>query len=287
MSIIALLLLVALMIPIMGIVFDSPIGRALARRFAQEGAQILAADLREAAAEDTAAVIRSAGGRAAGYAVDVTDLAAVADLRRRVNQDGGPIDVLVNNAGVVHGGAFLDVPLLEHLATYRVNIDGVVIMTHAFLSDLLGRPASHLVQIASASGFVGLPLGATYASSKWAVIGFSESIRMELRQLGHRHVGVTTVCPSYVLTGMFDGARAPRLTRLLTADRVADLTVRAVRRNRAYVLTPWLVKLTPMLNAALPRWAFDRLSGVFGVTTSMTSWHGRGPQRNGSASKRG
>jgi len=264
----------------------SGIGRALALRFAREGAEIVAADLREAAAAETASTIRATGGRAAGYSVDVTDPAAVAAFRHRLMADAGPIDVLVNNAGVVHGGAFLDVPLADHLATYRVNTEGVVIMTHAFLSDLMIRPESHLVQIASASAFVGLPFGATYASSKWSVVGFSESIRMELGQQGHRHVGVTAVCPSYVQTGMFDGARAPRFTPILTADRVADLTVRAVLGNRAFVLTPWLVKLTPMLNAALPRWLFDRLSGMFGVTTSMTSWHGRGPQPGGSASKR-
>jgi all-trans-retinol dehydrogenase (NAD+) len=265
----------------------SGIGRALALRFAGEGAEILAADLRESAARETAALVQTAGGRAAGYAVDVTDPQSVSDLRRRVNGDGGPIDVLVNNAGVVHGGAFLAVPLTDHLSTYRVNTQGVVIMTHAFLADLLMRPESHLILVASASGFVGLPFGATYASSKWSVIGFSESIRMELRQQGHRRVGVTAVCPSYVRTGMFDGARAPRLTRLLTAERVADLTVRAVRRNRAFVLTPWLVKLTPMLNAALPRWIFDPLSGAFGATTSMASWHGRRPEGDGSAPKRG
>jgi short-subunit dehydrogenase len=86
---------------------------------------------------------------------------------------------------------------------------------------------------------------------------------------------------------MFDGARAPRLTRLLRADRVADLTVRAVLRNRAFVLTPWLVKLTPALNAALPRWLFDRLSAAFGATTSMTAWRGRASPRTDSASKRG
>jgi all-trans-retinol dehydrogenase (NAD+) len=255
----------------------SGIGRALAQRFAREGADILAADLRSAAADETVSLIRADGGRAASYAVDVTDSASVAALRGRLLEDGGPVDVLVNNAGVVHGGAFLDVPLTDHLATYRLNTEGVVIMTHAFLADLMGRPESHLVLMASASGFVGLPFGATYASSKWSVVGFSESIRMELRQQGHRHVGVTVVCPSYVKTGMFDGARAPRLTRLLTADRVAELTVRAVRRNRAFVLTPWLVKVTPVLNAALPRWLFDRVAGLFGVTTSMTSWRGRGP----------
>jgi len=265
----------------------SGIGRALGLRFALEGAAVLAADIQGAAAEETATLIRAAGGHASGYAVDVAEPAEVAALRGRLMADGGPIDVLVNNAGIVHGGAFLDVPLDAHLATYRVNVIGVVVMTRAFLADLVARPDAHLVQMASASGFVGLPFGSTYASSKWAVVGFSESIRMELRQQGHRHVGVTTVCPSYVRTGMFDGARAPRLTRLLRADRVADLTVRAVLRNRAFVLTPWLVKLTPALNAALPRWLFDRLSAAFGATTSMTAWRGRESPRGGSASKRG
>jgi all-trans-retinol dehydrogenase (NAD+) len=265
----------------------SGIGRALAEQFARRGAEVLAADLRETAASETVSRIGLAGGRGIAYAVDVTDAVSVAALRRRVLDDGGPIDVLVNNAGVVHGGPFLDVPLDRHLATYRVNTEGVVTMTHAFLADLVARPEAHLVQIASASGFLGLPFGATYGSSKWAVVGFSESIRMELRQLGQGHVGVTTVCPSYVRTGMFDGARAPRLTPMLTADRVAVLTVRAVLRRRAFVLTPWLVKLTPALNALLPRWLFDRVAAAFGVTTSMTSWHGRATAPGSSRAKRG
>lgn len=265
----------------------SGIGRALAEGFARHGAEVLAADLREEAAAGTASRITVAGGRGAGYAVDVTEPASVARLRARVIQDGGPIDVLVNNAGIVHGGPFLEVPLEQHLATYRVNALGVVIVTHAFLGDLTGRPEAHLVQMASASGFIGLPFGSTYGSSKWAVVGFSESIRMELRQLGHRHVGVTTVCPSYVQTGMFDGARPPKLTRMLTPDRVAALTVRAVLRNRAFVLTPWLVAWTPALNAVLPRWLFDRVASVFGVTTSMTAWRGRALPGAGSPPERG
>jgi short-subunit dehydrogenase len=160
-------------------------------------------------------------------------------------------------------------------------------MAHAFLADLAERPEAHLVQIASASGFIGLPFGATYASSKWAVVGFSESIRMELRQTGRGHVGVTTVCPSYVQTGMFDGARAPRLTRLLTPERVATLTVRAVLRGRAFVLTPWLVRLTPILNAALPRRVFDPVARLFGATTSMASWHGRSGAPPGASAPKG
>lgn len=119
-----------------------------------------------------------------------------------------------------------------------MNTLGLVAMTHAFLPDLLAGTDGHVVNVASASAFIGLPFGATYASSKWAVLGFSESLALELCLQGHGHVHVTAICPSYVTTGLFDGARAPRLTRLLTADRVADLTVRAVLANKPHVRAP-------------------------------------------------
>src|SRR5262249_2613898 len=188
---------------------------------------------------------------------------------------GGPIAVLVNTAGLVFGGAFLDVPLEQHLTTYRVNTIGLVAMTYAFLPDLIAGRDGHVVNVASASAYIGLPFGATYASSKWAVLGFSESLALELELQGHGHVHVTAVCPSYVATGLFDGASAPRMTRLLTAARVADLTVRAVLRNRPYVRTPWIVQGTPILKALLPFRAFARVAAVLGVNTSMMEWRGR------------
>src|SRR5215510_15179101 len=80
----------------------------------------------------------------------------------------------------------------------------------------------------------------------------SDLIALELEQQGHGHVHVTCVCPSYVATGLFDGARPPRMTRLLTADRVADLTVRGMLANRPYVRAPWLVKVTPLMKALMP-----------------------------------
>ena len=115
--------------------------------------------------------------------------------RERINADGGPIEVLVNNAGTVFGGYFLDVPLDRHLTTLAVNLLGVVIVTHAFLPDLIDRPDAHLVNIASVAALRRRVRGSTYASSKWGVIGFSESIELELREQGNAHVHVTTVCP--------------------------------------------------------------------------------------------
>lgn len=251
------------------------LGHSVARAFAGAGAELVLTDLAADVLGDMCDDFVRRGVRCSGHVVDVTDAAAVAALRVRLHQEGGPIQVLVNNAGVVHGGAFLEVPLERHLRTYRVNVDGVVTMAHAFLPDLIGAAEGHLVNVASASGFIGLPFGSTYASSKWAVIGFSESIRLELKELGHRHVGVTSLCPSYVDTGMFAGVRPPRLTRFLTADEVAAELLAAIRARRPFVLEPWLVKLTPFLANGLPKPLSDLLSGLFGATTGMRSWRGR------------
>lgn len=250
------------------------LGRDMARAFAKAGAELVVTDLNLAGAEETARQIAADGGRAAAYALDVTDLEAIRQLRERLHAEHGPIDVLVNNAGVAFGGTFLEVPVERHLATYKVNALGLVAMTHAFLPDLIARPEGHLVIIASASGLIALPYASTYASSKWAALGFSESIREELRILGHRHVHVTAICPSYIDTGMCDGVKLPRFTRMLRSPQVAEMVLRAVRRNRDLVLTPWLVYITPFTKAVLPPPLFRKVADFFGITNGMATWYG-------------
>jgi all-trans-retinol dehydrogenase (NAD+) len=252
----------------------SGIGKAIAQRFARDRAHMILLDLNEAALAEAASTMAGAAS-VATYRADVTDAAALRAVRDRIHADGGPIDILINNAGLVFGGPFLDVPLEKHAMTFRVNVEGLVAMTHIFLPDLIGRPDAHIVNIASASGYIGLPFGTTYAASKWAVIGFSESLRLELEQLGRRHVHVTTMCPSYVSTGLFDGARPPMFTAMLTAERLADKTVRAVLSNRETVRTPWLVAVTPLLKGVLPSRAFYVVAGMLGATKSMSQWKGR------------
>jgi short-subunit dehydrogenase len=252
----------------------SGIGKAIAQRFARDGAHMILLDLNEAALGEAARAMAGAAS-VSTYRADVTDTAGLHAVRDCIHADGGPIDVLVNNAGIVFGGPFLDVPLEKHTLTFRVNVEGLVAMTHIFLPDLIGRPDAHLVNIASASGYLGLPYGTTYAASKWAVIGFSESIRLELEQQGRRHVHVTAMCPSYVSTGLFEGARPPRLTSMLTADRLADKTVQAVLSNTDVVRTPWLVAVTPFLKGILPSRLFYVTAGILGATKSMTQWKGR------------
>lgn len=250
------------------------LGRELALAFASAGAEVVATDVNLAGVEETAAQIRQAGGQASAAALDVTSLEMIREFRERLHAERGPIDVLINNAGIVRGGPFLDVPVEGHLATYRVNTLGMVSMTHAFLPDLISRPEGHLVNIASASGLIALPYATTYASSKWAALGFSESIREELRVLGHRQVRVTAIAPSYIDTGMAAGVKVPALTRMLRAADVAQMTLRAVQRNRELVLTPWLVYITPFTRGVLPPFMFRKLCDWFGITRGMASWHG-------------
>ncbi len=253
------------------------LGRAIALQFAAAGAEVIVNDRDPQLAAETARLIWAADGQAVSLPFDVTDVDAVRDARRQVLAERGPIDILVNNAGVVYGGTFLDVPLERHRKTFEVNIGGAVVLTHVFLPDLVSRPRAQVVNIASASGLIALPYAATYAASKWGVIGFSESLREELRLAGNPHVHVTTVCPGYISTGMFAGVRLPKFSRHLTPERVARLTVQAVLRDRDEVLTPWFVKITPLARALLPRALFRRLCDWLDVHQGMAPWRGHTP----------
>ena len=254
------------------------IGYEMAIKFAERGADVVIADINEERLGEAKASLEERAIVVAAFQVDVTNPASIAAMRGRIASEVGSIDVLVNNAGVVFGGPFTKISLDDHFKTYEVNVLGLVAMTHAFLDDLVARPEAHLVHIASASGFIGLPYGSTYASSKWAVIGFGESIRAELNIQGHKHVHHTIVCPSYIGTGMFEGAEAPKATHILEPGYLAEKVVQAVEHNKVHVIEPFMVKFTPLLRDLLPTALYDKVSHLFGADTSMAHWTGRGPE---------
>ncbi|MEM9557699.1 MAG: SDR family oxidoreductase [Acidobacteriota bacterium] len=252
------------------------LGLEIAKRFASRGAELILTDLQADLLDAACAEVEELGVRCKAYPLDVTDSEQIDAVRERVHADMGTIDILVNNAGVVFGGPFLDVPIEKHITTYRVNVEGIVRMTHAFLGDVVESPRGHVVFIASASGFVGLPNGSTYASSKWAAIGFAESIRAELKAQKRRNVGVTSVCPTYIATGMFEGAKPPKTAKMLSPEAIAEKVVQAVEKRKVWVLEPFIAKLTPALKHALPTGLSDFLADAFGASHSMDAWKGHG-----------
>jgi len=255
------------------------IGQQIALEFAQQGSDIIICDLDKSFFDEdhfksNVKDILNLGVSCNGYVLDVTKYDDILQTREKILSDIGKIDILINNAGVVFGGKFLDISISQHRLTYDVNTQGIVNMLHIFLQDLIDRPQSHIVNIASASGFTALPGGTTYASSKAAVSSFSESLRLELKKDGNTHVGITIVSPAYVNTGMFDGVKEPTFIPMLTTKKLATKVVKAVRKNKLFVLEPAFIKFIPLMKATFPRFLYDFLGNILGGYHSMDFWKG-------------
>ncbi|MGJ7512063.1 SDR family NAD(P)-dependent oxidoreductase [Variovorax sp. GT1P44] len=229
----------------------SGIGRATALAFASMGADLLLCDL---VAERLAAVrdeVCAFGVNCTSFGVDVADEAAMHAFSLQVHAQGGPLDVLVNNAGIGYLGAFLDSPLDAWRRTLGINLMGVVHGLRCFLPQMheAGGPR-RIVNVASVAGIAPAPNMSVYAASKSAVIGLSESLSMELR-LRNSRVGLTVVCPGIINTAITHNANnvspsidAAQLAKLqayyeakgVHADVVAHAIVDAVRSGRELVL---------------------------------------------------
>lgn len=250
------------------------LGRATARALARQGCAVALWDLDGAAAEKAAGALRAEGFAARGWGVDACDAAAVARAAAETEAALGPVWLLDNNAGIVAKGDFLDQDPAVWERTLAVNLRSHLVCTKTLLPGMVSRRSGHLVFIASAAGLLGVPGMALYSASKHAVVGFADSLRLELARSGSG-VGVTIVCPSFISTGMFEGARPPRLSGWLTPEAVAEKTVAAVRSRRVWVIEPWIVKTTPLVKT-LPQPVVDRLASWLGIHDAMRGFKGRG-----------
>jgi short-subunit dehydrogenase len=182
----------------------SGIGRALAVDLAKRGAQIALADMNTAGLEETRKRLGDATART--YSVDVSKAAAMEDFARKVQQDFGRTSLLVNNAGVALMGTFAEVSLEDMQWLIGINFWGVVHGCKFFLPLLQREPDAHIVNVSSVFGLIGPPGQTAYASSKFAVRGFSESLREELRAA--TAIKVTSVHPAGIATPIAQNARA-------------------------------------------------------------------------------
>jgi len=254
----------------------SGMGKLLAERLASRGARVVLWDVNGRALSDTVAELHARGHTdTRGYVCDVGDVHAVNETAARVTSEVGPVDILVNNAGVVSGAKFLELTPEKIERTFRVNTLSLFWTTRAFLPGMIERRRGHLVNIASASGLIGVARLSDYAASKWAAIGFDESLRVELRKLAPE-IRTTVVCPYFVDTGMFHGVRTrfSFLLPILQPETVVRKVVRAIERDKARVVMPPLVHLVPAMRL-LPVPAMDAVAEALGVNVSMDEFIGR------------
>jgi NAD(P)-dependent dehydrogenase (short-subunit alcohol dehydrogenase family) len=207
------------------------IGRAIGLALAREGARIAVCDLDGELAEQTAAAL---GGEAIGLAVDVTDHAALIAFLDEVEQRLGPLDVLVNNAGIMPVTPLAEESAESIARQLDLNLRAVIHGTQEGMRRMVPRGTGHIVNMASITGRVGLPNLATYSATKHGVVGLSEAARVELRETG---VDVSVVMPSVVRTELTIGLADSRV-KSLDPEEVANEVVSALKHPRFDVFVP-------------------------------------------------
>lgn len=254
----------------------SGIGRATAIAFASKGARLWLADIDEPGNKQTAQLIEKAGGVARTLHCNVADLNSVKQAAAIVHKDIEALDILMNNAGIGSGGRFLDTKPDTWKKVMDINVMGVLNGCHAFLPNMVARnQGGHVVNTASAAGFIAMPDMPIYGASKFAVVGFTEALRGDMASHG---IGVSAICPGIINTpivarSIMEGEMHNDKTqqkiqqfykkRNYTPERVAKAVLQAVRKNIAVQpvspeawgmyyskrFTPWLVRQLAKVDA--------------------------------------
>ena len=234
------------------------IGEATAELLAEQGATVALGDLDTALVQQVAERI---GRGAVGAHLDVTSAESWRTFLAEVGEVG-PIDVLVNNAGIMPLGPVLKESDAVTRAIIDVNVHGLINGTKAVAPGMVERGRGHIVNVASAVGRIAVADGATYSASKFAAVGFSEATRAELKPHG---IDVTVVLPTIVRTELAAGVPTARGVKAVSARDVAEVIVTAIRTGHPELWVPRWVQGMTKATGVLPRWLQERIAGAFGA----------------------
>jgi NAD(P)-dependent dehydrogenase (short-subunit alcohol dehydrogenase family) len=235
------------------------IGRAIATQLARAGARVGIGDVDLAAAEEAAAAMP---GEVHAFELDVTDRDSMQSFVDGVEERLGPLDVMINNAGILLVGPFLEEDSGATERQFAVNVMGVVHGMRAALPRMRDRGRGQLVNIASSASWVAPPGEVSYAATKHAVLALTDGVREELDGSG---LHVTGVFPGLVDTELARGTKPPRGSKLISPDDVATAVVRAIRDPRPDVFVPREFAFTTRLARMLPTRARHRLMKTLDV----------------------
>ena len=225
------------------------IGRATAAAFLRRGMKVAIGDVDLEAARQTASEL---GPSAVGLPLDVTDRGSFSSFLDGAEEQLGPVDVLVNNAGIMQIGPFIEEDDLTARRMVDINLHGVIFGMKLALARMIPRDRGHIVNISSQAGKFGSPGGATYSATKHAVVGLTEAVRGELRLMG-AHIDLSYVMPYVVKTELGGGLGQARGLSELEPGEVADAIVDALRFGTVEVWVPKRSRRTNQLVAVLPR----------------------------------
>ena len=262
----------------------SGIGRIMGRICLEKGASnLIVWDINQANIDKTEAELSDVKPAEAGvskgqihsYIVNVSDSQAIKSAYEKVKSEVGEVDILVNCAGIVRGNNTFDKQTVQDIdLTMDINANAPMYVALAVLPDMLRRDRGHICNIASAAGMLGVPKLSVYCASKWAVIGWTESMRVELKQ-ARSHVRVTSVAPYFINTGMFDGVNS-KVFPILDPENTAAKIIRAVEVGKSFRGIPFAYHFIRIWQGLLPNFLFDFIFGkVFSVYSVMDHFTGR------------
>jgi len=223
------------------------IGKATATQLVRAGARVAIGDLDVELARATA---QELGSSVTAYELDVTSRESVARFLDAVEADVGPLDVMINNAGIMPLGAFLDESDGSAERQLDINVHGVIFGMKEALPRMLARGHGHVVNLASVAGKGGFPHAATYCATKHAVIGVSEAVRQELKGTG---IELTCILPAVVNTELGSGIEAGRAVKKLEPEEVAEAILGVLREPKFEVFVPASTGTISKVMALLPR----------------------------------
>ena len=252
----------------------SGIGRIMGRMALQRGAKkVVVWDINEDNIAATESELNSYG-EVKGYKVDVANAEMVKQMFALTTKECGDVDILINSAGIITGNkTFAEQSQHDINRTMAINATAPMTVALQALPPMLERNVGHICNIASAAGFIANPRMSTYAASKWAVIGWSDSLRVELQE-SKSNVHVTTIAPYYISTGMFDGVRS-HIIPILKPEWVAKKILNAIEKNKKISSWPLGYHLIRTLQALLPLRALDLLCKVLGIYNALDHFKGR------------
>lgn len=253
----------------------SGIGRIMGEMVLQKGASMLI--IWDINTDNIEKVVKehSQWGNVKGYCVDVADSKAVMEAYKTVKKECGDVDILIQSAGVVTSNKTFDHNTITDIdRTMTINAIAPMYVALAMLPDMVARNHGHICTIASAAGMLSGPQMSVYTASKWAAIGWSDSVRIELYN-NKSNVRITTVAPYYINTGMFDGVKS-KVFPILKPIKTSQKIIRAIEKNRDFAGIPFGFHFIRFWQGVLPTKFFDWFFGqVFGIYHAMDHFTGR------------
>ena len=256
------------------------IGLATVKRLLKKEAKVILWDFQPDDLNTAVQSLKNEGHDVFSQVCDVTNKEQVYDNAEVIKKEIGDIDILINNAGTVYTGYMLDRSDAELENMINVNFTSMIYTIRAFMPAMLEKNKGHIVNISSASSLIGAPKLAIYAATKWAVMGLTESLRMEAIKMGKKGVKFSSVHPNFLKKGLFEGTKLNFLGSIFAPgvkshDAVAKVIVnKAIGWGFHSPKVPWIMNQSVLLRALLPSSLLIKFGNIYGVNNMMDEYTG-------------